>query len=316
MASCLVSPFRHLEYVPFLHQEAWAIAVADVLRAWRAATNDDERERMLKWFVALHDILLRVPPRGGRRGRAAISHRFAAWAQGDFGMLVRWWLHDRAAVNQQPQSASTGADAGRSVERALALLRDGHISRAIRTLSSDGLGDLLDDRIVAQLRAKHPPLKQHIEPLDTTRGPHPRLHADIRGVLQGLDDKAGSGVSGLRNAYLQALTRKFADTRASEAIELLEYFVDAYVNVELPSWFYVIYSNLRLVALVKPGQQVSTGPPDVRPLGLGECLRRAIHSAVAADLRENFREHFWPQQVAVGIPGGAQLAHYWSTPHA
>eukprot|EP00973_Karenia_brevis_P079918 11089619-Karenia_brevis.AAC.1 len=63
---------------------------------------------------------------------------------------------------------------------------------------------------------------------------------------------------------------------------------------------------IRLVAPIKPGES-DNEVPDVRPLGLGECLRRLIHSAVIAEHRDALAEHFWPQQVAVGVPGGLSL---------
>ena len=52
------------------------------------------------------------------------------------------------------------------------------------------------------------------------------------------------------------------------------------------------------------------GVPDVRPLGLGECLRRTIHSALVADHKEACEKHFWPQQVAIGIRSGMSLLVY------
>lgn len=47
---------------------------------------------------------------------------------------------------------------------------------------------------------------------------------------------------------------------------------------------------------VRPRQLTSV--PDVRTLGLGECLRRAI----IVDRKQAFAAHLWPQQVDVGVP--------------
>ena len=43
---------------------------------------------------------------------------------------------------------------------------------------------------------------------------------------------------------------------------------------------------------------------DVRPVGIWECLRRAITATVVGDMRDVFADHFWPQQFAVGVPSG------------
>ena len=307
-SSCLLSPFVHLDVVPDLHAEAWAIAVADVLRQWRDSSDEVHRERMLKWLVAPHDILLRLPPRGGRRGRAAVAHRFVAWAQGDFATLVRWWQSDRAAA-RRPRYASNFDGAERAVEQALELLRAGSISRAAQRLDNAGFGDMSDDRVVEQLSTKHPARKEPIpapSPADQADAA-PFLTVKLRATLRRLDGKAGTGVSGFRNTYLIALTQDFADPRAAQVVDLLDDFASEYVNARLPAWFYTDFSTVRLVAPVKAPAVEPDGVPDVRPLGLGECLRRAIHTTVVRDHHDTFEKHFWPQQVAVGVSGGLSL---------
>eukprot|EP00973_Karenia_brevis_P057545 8003594-Karenia_brevis.AAC.1 len=102
-----MSPFMHLDKVPDQHVEAWALALGDVLRAWRDADDAVGQERMLKWLLIIHDLLLRLPPRGGRRGRSAVAHRFAAWASGDYAAVLRWWQTDRA-VAQPPRASEHG----------------------------------------------------------------------------------------------------------------------------------------------------------------------------------------------------------------
>eukprot|EP00973_Karenia_brevis_P038984 5381810-Karenia_brevis.AAC.1 len=145
MEVCLLSPFTHLDRVPDQHLEAWALAFSDVLRAWRDAPDEASRDRMLKWVMVLHDALLRLPPRGGRRGRSAVAHRFAAWANGDYATVLRWWQHDRAAARKQQRDTSKALPE-QTLRKALELLSSGHISRAVRLLTSSGLGDLTDER--------------------------------------------------------------------------------------------------------------------------------------------------------------------------
>ena len=58
---------------------------------------------------------------------------------------------------------------------------------------------------------------------------------------------------------------------------------------------------------VKEPAQTADAAPDVRPISIGECLRRAIHTSIATQYKDIFRDHFWPQQVAVGVHGGLSL---------
>jgi len=192
------------------------------------------------------------------------------------------------------------------VDSALKLLRSGHISRAVQRLDNNGLGDMSDARIIDQLRDKHPTHKEDIEDPESAQA-YPRISIKLRDTLRRLDDQAGTGISGFRNSYLSALTQDFADVRASQAVDLLDCFAEEYANAGLPRWFYVAFSAIRLVAPVKEAPIDPSGVPDVRPLGLGECLRRAIHTTVARDQRDVFEHYFWPQQVAVGVPGGLSL---------
>ena len=93
---------------------------------------------------------------GGRRGRDLVAQRFHAWSQGDFTRLVRWWEQDRAAAHH-PLDARPPADAERTVQKALRFISCSELGRAARLLTIHGVVNLADDRIVEQLRHKHPP---------------------------------------------------------------------------------------------------------------------------------------------------------------
>ena len=56
-------------------------------------------ERGLKWYLVLHDVLLRGArrtSRGGGRGTTYLAQRFDAWRRGDRLTLIRWLEADRA----------------------------------------------------------------------------------------------------------------------------------------------------------------------------------------------------------------------------
>ena len=48
----------------------------------------------------------------------------------------------------------------------------------------------------------------------------------------------------------------------------------------------------------------------MRPLGVGECLVRAIHSSLVSQFKPAFAEYLWPQKVAVGVPAGLSAMIY------
>ena len=80
ISACFASPFVHLNDIPSVYEESWALAFVDVLELRRDAQTTAEETRSLKWILILHDVLLRLPPRGGRRGHNIIDQRFSVWA--------------------------------------------------------------------------------------------------------------------------------------------------------------------------------------------------------------------------------------------
>ena len=65
---------------------------------------------------------------------------------------------------------------------------------------------------------------------------------------------AGTGPGGSRNEFWRVLgAASFpASTRASAAVDLDDSFATAYVNARLPAWFYAVWTEVKLIAGVKP----------------------------------------------------------------
>lgn len=198
--------------------------------------------------MVLHDLLLRLPPRGGRRGHAQVAHRFHAWAARDLATVVKWWEQDRTAtkrpIGNRPSQEKT-------LQRAMHLIREGELGKATRLLHNTGLGDLTDPRIIVQLRAKHPCRKADLPPDLANMGQFIRIQVDLEPTLRDLPRLAGTGVSGFRHEYLTALTEEFADGRARSAIQLLSTFATLYANADLPPWFYFLFSSIYMSAPIK-----------------------------------------------------------------
>ena len=160
------------------------------------------------------------------------------------------------------------------------------------------------ERVLEQLRAKHPQRKADVPASLAAMGSFPRVEVELGPTLRNLPLMAGTGVSGFRNEYLRALTEPFADARAKSVIPMLNQFASSYANAELPAWFYMVLNTTQMLAPIKAQPADQHGAPDVRPIGVGECLKRAIHGSLATANKDALRDHLWPQQVAVGIADG------------
>jgi hypothetical protein len=108
----------------------------------------------------LHLALFRTESsaRSGARVRARdswlhVREALELWRQEDSGGLVSWLLAEREKAPARAGRKPAGSDA--SVDEALKLVAAGELSRAASRLTSSGLADACDPRILGQLRDKH-----------------------------------------------------------------------------------------------------------------------------------------------------------------
>ena len=178
----------------------------------------------------------------------------------------------------------------------------------MRVLLSTGTARV-SQAVLEQLCSKHPS-REHPVPLRPPAGQHPRCEVHLTEPFRRLDLDAAAGVSGLRNEYLRVLTAAYDDPHASRVMELYDDFATAAANMELPDWFYHALATSRLVGIIKPvepGTERADGEPDVRPVAVGERQITAIESSIIQAASADLGTELWPQQLAVGVPGGISL---------
>ena len=98
VAECVISPCGHIGDVPTALRADWArahVQVFDYITEAQRRNDPLALERGLKWYLVLHDMLLRGArrtSRGGGRGTTYLAQRFDAWRRGDRLTLIRWLL--------------------------------------------------------------------------------------------------------------------------------------------------------------------------------------------------------------------------------
>ena len=328
--TCVLSPCTHLLDVPSDLRVHWAIARVDVfeeLQRARAAQDELQVERALKWHLCLHDVLLRGSRRGTRGGgrmAGVLEGRFARWRAGDRAGLLEEWAADRVrgwqraerqrARGQHPprtEEAAAAAEEQRRAETvasALELIEDGELSRALRMLHSLGVAGV-SEAVLRQLQAKHPARARLLpESLPT---PPQRVTVHLTDTLRTLRRRAGTGPSGERNEYLRALVGHFDDARADRVMQLFDEFASDVASAAMPSWYYAAQSFATLLPIVKKAltrAEVAAGvEPDVRPVAVGEVQMRAILGHVTDGVTSAMADILAPQQVAVGVAGGISI---------
>ena len=141
-----------------------------------------------------------------------------------------------------------------------------------------------------------------------TPGDQSEFRVQLGLIFRRLRRRAGVGPTGRRNEYLRALASRHSDRMADTVVPEYEGFAARVLGGSLPRWFYLAWSCARLIPIrrqPKPGRTAAQTPP--RPIAIGETDRRAIERAAMDTLRPYFLDYLAPQQLAVGVDGGASI---------
>ena len=122
--------------------------------------------------------------------------------------------------------------------------------------------------------------------------------------------ESAPGPSGLR---VQHLKDACVPGSSEGFLAQLSLVVNLLAQGRAPQPLAPVLAGAGLVALPKPGG-------GVRPIAVGEILRRLTGKCLLQLVRADARAHFWPAQVGVAVPGGAETAIHtvraWTARHA
>ena len=306
----LFNPFQTVEEIPWDLMAGQARAVATVLGAVKTARQARDRTaevRWLKFWRLFGQIMLRVPPRGGRRGHGILPARFAALARGDFKLLVDWWANDLEHVRKVQSQQQKDVD--KLVNKAVAYAEKFCYSKAIRLLTSNGVANSNDPRIQAQMDSKFPDRKEALP--GTLSG-----FAAFSDISDGLAIKeaieqqtrgSGSGPDGMRPEYFHALKLSFSDSHAKHGLTAFSEYAALFAANELPVWYYYAVTACTLIPIIKEPVVNPAQVPDARPVQMGNVELRIIGRAVCNLHEVPLREFYEPQQLGASTDGGLDV---------
>ena len=252
--------------------------------------NDD-----LAWkeFLMLPACVLCAPPRGGRRHRRAT----AAYT---IDRLNRWLEGERASLwDSRPSPPPLGqhemSDGGRR-DFATALAREGLDKKACAALLSSGLAPETAET-VQELKALHPiqPPPAAVQLSDLPPPPEIAVETVAR-ALKSFPAGSAPGPSGLRPQHLLE-----ACPPGSEHgfLDQLTAVVNLLARGGACRTAAPFVAGAKLVAIPKP-------QGGIRPIAIGESLRRLVGKCLMSMVQQDARSYFWPAQVGVAVPAGAE----------
>ena len=170
-----------------------------------------------------------------------------------------------------------------------------------------------DAATLAALQAKHPhsPLPD-LASLGVSRpGAVPEFSAEaVVQAVRSFKRASAPGPSGLRADHLrESLCTAHTDEVATHLAALCYLLARG----EAPATLAPHLAGATLRALPKP-------QGGVRPIAVGEVLRRLVGKLLCANVRQAARDQLWPLQVGVGVPSGSEAvvhtARHWLQHHS
>lgn len=183
------------------------------------------------------------------------------------------------------------------MKRVVRLAKQGHLSRAVKVLESDGLVAITPE-VLESIKRLHPPSAK----------PAPKLPSDaaapiiekswVRITVRRLINGAAPGWSGWTPEILHPLL-KDADT-----LEEFTEFLQLIIRGEVPEAIRQLVLGGRGIAGRKKD---AVAPTDVRPICMPDLFLKVIMTLLLKPLRSSLQNITAPIQLGAGTPGGAEI---------
>ena len=294
---------RTLRHIPAAAKSLWARTLSRAL----AAAVHSNNPRSWQELLMLPQTVLDAPPRGGHKhAKAAAAYTLDRLQRWDAGERLTLWESRRQL---RVRHAGPRAAADRQ-DFAISLAREGFDGKACAALLAEGLAPDTPDNVAA-LRSLHPvqPAIPITPAQDLPLGPDitPAL---VGRALRSFPASSAPGPSGLRVQHLRdACLPGSADSFLDQLTTLVSFLSNGQACPAAAPFL----AGANLVAVPKP-------KGGLRPIAIGEVLRRLTGKCLMESVQTAAREHFFPAQIGVAVPGGAEAAVHavraWTTQHA
>ena len=269
-----------LRFIPSKSRPAFARALSSALRC---VIKENTEEAWLKLFM-LPKCVLPSAKRCGRHEKLhPIDFLCNLWANNDLTCL--WNLAKGRANKLGDTSSRNQNNLGKPIEMAVSLGRCGMLGKACRTLQSSGIAPN-DETTWQLLKAKNPSSDIPIIPNVHTSSVSLDSNFDIGAVLRSFPRDTAAGPSGLRIQHLLDVASVHLPTPITSSLREV---VNLLVSGKAPQAVSTFMAGGRLVALNKNKEG---SPPDIRPIVVGESLRRLAGKCICATLKEKISSFF------------------------
>ena len=276
--------------------------------------KDDDAFKYIAWKVIMvfSSLMLQKPSAKSKAKdhSKVLTERLAMWKEGKIELL---WkdncIIQKKLLNSPKRPAS---DISRVVTK---LMFEGKVGAAMKFLDKTAENGVLQPtpQVIAKLQKLHPE-QADILPDTLYQGPLPdeAYNAHFNNIteqeiLKAAQQTKGSGGPSLLDAkqWTRMLCSSHFKTESKELREQLALFAKKIATEIVDPAILEAYTACRLLPLDKdPGNP----EPQIRPIGVGEVLRRIVGKTIMWSLSSEIQEAGGPLQVASGLKGGAEAA--------
>ena len=288
-----------LHHVPKGARSLWGSLLATVLD--NVTSNPKNNETFVKLFMLPRCILFSpVPtsknksPNDWRVFENLVKSRIGKW---NSGCIPELWSEAVSHSNSARSNTKRSQDSSdTNIRRAKQAMEDGQYSKAAQALTSTGLIDPSPESL-EQMLAKHPQAPPPIIPSDPSPLPIRIDNVGISRAIKSFPNGTAPGPSGLRASHLKEAVS--CPASGNVVLTSLSQFANLMCSGGFPSSYASFFCGADLIAIRKPNG-------GLRPIAIGEILRRLISKCVVMAVRLETLKALSPLQVGVGVPGGCE----------
>ena len=285
----------------------WSLKEAiDATENLLASDSPDASDEGCLVLLYLPTLLLFPMKRGGTSGWRKWQTRFRKFWNGNWDELLReasTFAAKGADVLPQSEQRSTLEEARDPEDckhrAAHKLVSQGELARAAKRLTSVKVAAPTADTL-SQLQSLHPRAREELTKPDVDPASAARSLDVSReflvAALKSSPRGSAPGPTGWRYEHLRAY---LGEARSDEEAVPASSFVHRVLQGNLPPTCRRILAAARLFALEKPQR-------GVRPIAIGDTLRRWITRAICMENKLMFADDFSPLQFAVGTEAGSE----------
>ena len=260
----------------------------------------------LKVFMLLPNLLLQKPSKESKakEHNTKLADRLQLWKEGKIKLLLKEGRTIQKRITTSKRRSQT--DTSKLFAK---LMLQGKVSAALKILSDDDEHGVLPptDETIEELKKKHPP-PAAIQKETLLQGPlqevesfyFDNINADLIRIAA-RQTKGAAGPSKLDAEQFKAIlcSKKFKH-EGQQLCENIATMAKKVATEVIDPTSPETYVACKLIPLNKN--------PGIRPIGIGETLRRIIGKTVGWVLKNDIQEVAGPLQVATGLESGAEAA--------